>query len=257
LSQHLSQSRAGDSRKGQSGRTEPSNQVSQARVLVRSLLIIGLAVGSGVPQVIAGEPLTTLRGQSEPIRQVADAVSSEDHLAKIKTMAEEGFPPAQLVMGTAYAFGQGVSQDLKLARTWFTRAAEAGNTTALYNLSLLSVLEKDFPKAYQWSWIAKHRAQGQIQGESAIHAQLFAGVIPYEDLLKAERSGQDWLEDIPEQPDANLEVDAGFAFARISSPPDGWHSLGSWWEEKGYIEGAVMNNFASSKLLERRSKVVF
>jgi hypothetical protein len=40
-------------------------------------------------------------------------------------------------LGTLYAVGQGVPQDYGKASEWFHRAADAGNTDAMYNLGVL------------------------------------------------------------------------------------------------------------------------
>jgi TPR repeat protein len=47
--------------------------------------------------------------------------------------AENGYVPAQEVVGMMYAIGKGVEQDYHAAAKWFLTAAEAGNTRAAIN----------------------------------------------------------------------------------------------------------------------------
>jgi TPR repeat protein len=47
--------------------------------------------------------------------------------------AQQGYVPAQEVVGMMYAIGKGVQQDYREAATWFLTAAEAGNTRAAIN----------------------------------------------------------------------------------------------------------------------------
>ena len=51
--------------------------------------------------------------------------------------AEQGYAPAQNILGWLYMHGHGVSPDEEMAIKWFRRAAEQGDPTALDNLKVL------------------------------------------------------------------------------------------------------------------------
>ena len=48
-------------------------------------------------------------------------------------VAQDGYVPAQEVVGMMYAIGKGVEQDYREAAKWFLTAAEAGDTRAAAN----------------------------------------------------------------------------------------------------------------------------
>ena len=68
--------------------------------------------------------------------------------------AEQGLPEAQYNLGTMYALGQGVPEDLDAALHWYRSAAEQGNPAARYNLGLMHSkghgVPIDFVKAVSW-----------------------------------------------------------------------------------------------------------
>lgn len=58
-------------------------------------------------------------------------------LAKLKTIADKGYAPAQVFLARLYETGQsGVTQNLGEARRWTMRAADAGDPSAMHNLAL-------------------------------------------------------------------------------------------------------------------------
>ena len=52
-------------------------------------------------------------------------------------LAEQDYAAAQFNLGVMYGNGQGVSQDYKIARELYTRAAELGNLEAQLNLGIV------------------------------------------------------------------------------------------------------------------------
>ena len=54
--------------------------------------------------------------------------------------AANGHASAQINLGSMYHHGQGVKQSNKLAREWWTKAAEQGHETAITNLKMLDDL---------------------------------------------------------------------------------------------------------------------
>lgn len=68
--------------------------------------------------------------------------------------AEMGFVPAQYRLGNLFEAGTGVEKDLEKARMWYERAAEGGNRMAMHNLAALyaggQLGEQQFETAAEW-----------------------------------------------------------------------------------------------------------
>lgn len=68
--------------------------------------------------------------------------------------AEKGYAPAQLNLGVAYEYGEGVPRDMREAVRWYTAAAKSGNAMAQCNLGYCyyagSGVPKDLNKAISW-----------------------------------------------------------------------------------------------------------
>lgn len=87
--------------------------------------------------------------------------------------AELGFAEAQLLLGTAYEYGQlGLQSDATEAIKWYSRAAESGNAEAQcalagwYLTGAQNVLEQSDDLAFYW--ITKSAAQGLPKAEFAL-----------------------------------------------------------------------------------------
>ncbi len=68
--------------------------------------------------------------------------------------AAQGLAPAQYRLGTLFEKGHGVTRDAAMAQMWYLRAADQGNRKAMHNLAVLSAQgldgEPDFPEAARW-----------------------------------------------------------------------------------------------------------
>ena len=68
--------------------------------------------------------------------------------------AEKGYALAQYKAGVAYAYGEGVRQDYKSAADWYRKAAEQGHTIAQRNLATMYLngngIQKDKVQALAW-----------------------------------------------------------------------------------------------------------
>lgn len=166
-------------------------------------------------------------------------------------LAKEGYAPAQLAVGAAYALGKGVSRDEEQAIDWLREAAEAGNATAQYDLSLLHMAKGEFADAFEWSSVAARRGSGRVREEAQRHRNLLAMVLPAMEFAKAERSATDWLEELPEDDSVNnLASDKQLAFARVAAPPDGrpWSDLG-WRGIAQWIQSSVEASLRAGEML--------
>jgi TPR repeat protein len=105
---------------------------------------------AGAPQAEAGQtsrasqslatqlqPASTLPGLSAP---VADAFRE----------AQAGSAQAMATLGNAYEKGEGAPQDLQQALLWFSRAAETGDSYAMYRLGRINAVQKDYKEAVRW-----------------------------------------------------------------------------------------------------------
>ena len=77
-----------------------------------------------------------------------------DSASEVRTLAEQGNPEAQFVLGTLYRDGQGVEQNLEETLKWWTKAAELGNTDAQFALGNIYSggygVERDYVLSYMW-----------------------------------------------------------------------------------------------------------
>jgi hypothetical protein len=67
-----------------------------------------------------------------------------------RSLADGGSPSAQDFLGWMYLEGKGVVRDPEMARTLFTRAAEAGYPWGKYHLGYLALCEENYAVAKRW-----------------------------------------------------------------------------------------------------------
>jgi TPR repeat protein len=99
---------------------------------------------------------------------------SKEYLKVLEAKALAGDAVAQVVLGHAYRYGNGVDKDPAIALRWFRESAELGNPTAQYYLGRSyydftdypSVVRPDHPLAVSW-WL-KSAAQGTIEAMEAL-----------------------------------------------------------------------------------------
>jgi TPR repeat protein len=114
-------------------------------------------------------------------------------LEKIKPLAEQGDAEAQFRLGLMYREGKGVTQDVKEAAAWLSKAAEQGQVEAQENLGLSYAkglgVERDWVQADKWFNIAA--ASGK---ETAINNQKVVEVhMQPEKIAEANALAQEWL----------------------------------------------------------------
>lgn len=93
--------------------------------------------------------------------------ADRDALAQVRAQADRGDAEAQLKLGSMYATGAGVNQDLKKAARWHRKAAEQGLASAQYQLGLDfaegSGVKPDAIEAAKW--FRKAAEQGLVQAQ--------------------------------------------------------------------------------------------
>lgn len=132
----------------------------------RSMVIAGLAAATLAPPALAG------------VKEGIDAWVRGDYAAAAaewRKYAVKGDPDAQFNLGQAYKYGRGVPADLKIAQSWFQKAAVQGHAGAQANLGLLLFQNGDRPAAMPWLAKAAERSDPRAQyivGTAAFNGDL-------------------------------------------------------------------------------------
>ena len=98
------------------------------------------------------------------------AASSGDFitaLRELEPLAKQGHVNAQVILGIMYEFGDGVTQDYKIAMKWYKLAAEKGSGLAQYNLGNLYRgglgVYKDYKIAMKWYLLSAKQGFAESQ----------------------------------------------------------------------------------------------
>ena len=95
--------------------------------------------------------------------------------------AKQGSPIAQYQLGTLLLSGQGVTQNRKLAATWFDRAANQGIIDAQWELSKL-ILDKTVAggntAAYKWLLLCSGKNPERIALRDQVETALPSELVP-------------------------------------------------------------------------------
>ena len=94
-------------------------------------------------------------------------------IAEWRPLAEKGDPDAQFNLGQAYRLGRGVPADLKIAQSWYEKAAQQGHEQAQANLGLL-LYDNDQRKA-ALPWIQKAALNGDARAQYVLGIELNNG----------------------------------------------------------------------------------
>ncbi|MDP8912745.1 MAG: SPOR domain-containing protein [Pseudomonadota bacterium] len=100
-----------------------------------------------------------------------------------RPLAEKGDQDAQFNMGQAYRLGRGVPVDLRIAQSWFQKAAAQGHEMAQGNLGLL--LYESGKRAEAMPWIRKAAGRGDPRAQYVLGVELTNGDIVPRDFPRA------------------------------------------------------------------------
>ena len=100
-----------------------------------------------------------------------------------RPLAEQGDQDAQFNMGQAYRLGRGVPVDLRIAQSWFQKAAAQGHEMAQGNLGLL--LYESGKRAEALPWIRKAAGRGDPRAQYVLGVELTNGDIVPRDFPRA------------------------------------------------------------------------
>lgn len=137
---------------------------------VTALLAGALIAAPAIADVKAGVDLWAKRDFAGAVREW-------------RPLAERGDADAQFNLGQAYKLGRGVPADLKIAQTWYEKAAQAGHEQAQANLGL--ILFQGGKRAEAMPWIRKAAERGDPRAQYVYGTALFNGDIVKRDYPNA------------------------------------------------------------------------
>ena len=100
-----------------------------------------------------------------------------------RPLADRGDADAQFNMGQAYKLGRGVPTDLRLAQSWYEKAAQQGHEQAQANLGL--ILFQNGDRAGAMPWIRKAADHGDPRAQYVLGTALFNGDLVAKDWPRA------------------------------------------------------------------------
>jgi hypothetical protein len=100
-----------------------------------------------------------------------------------RPLADRGDPDAQFNMGQAYKLGRGVPADLRIAQSWYQKAAAQGHEQAQGNLGL--ILYQSGKRAEAMPWIRKSADRGDPRAQYVLGIELTNGELMPRDFPRA------------------------------------------------------------------------
>lgn len=108
--------------------------------------------GAAIEAIAATEPAEVEDIKADPLKPH----HRTDNIDVVTWRAERGHTPSQLLMGRAYARGDGIEKNMQQARLWLELAALQGNNNAQFELGLMyfigAGIERDYGNAREW-WL--------------------------------------------------------------------------------------------------------
>jgi tetratricopeptide (TPR) repeat protein len=111
-----------------------------------SIVVIGSLVVSGCSAGSKKDPEAIYRDAA----LLASAGRHEEAAHMLRKAAELGHGKAMSDLGALYSNGIGVSEDWEEAVKWWTKAVQAGDSEAIYNVGVYHYKQGQFSKAFLW-----------------------------------------------------------------------------------------------------------
>ena len=111
-----------------------------------SIIVIGLLIVSGCSASSQKEPEAIYRDAA----LLASIGRYEEAAQMLRKAAELGHGKAMSDLGALYRDGIGVSQDWEEAVKWWTKAVQAGDSAAMYNVGVYHYKQGKLSKAFLW-----------------------------------------------------------------------------------------------------------
>jgi len=197
-----------------------------------------------VNQFLVALGVAVLLQSSIPVvRSSTEALSQEQGVASLKKRAEAGDPKAQVHLGTAYASGDGVTEDDAEAVKWFGKAAGQGDAGGEYSLGEMYLtgrgVSADLAEAVKW--IRRAAEHGDARGEFNLAVMYAQGqAVP-----KDENEAAKWMRKAADQGLAAGQFGVGSMYAHGRGVPQSATEAVNWYR-KAADQGdpAAMNNLA-------------
>jgi TPR repeat protein len=180
--------------------------------------------------------------QSIPSKPVTTPSVGQE-IADLKKRAEAGEPKAQVQLGTAYATGDGVTEDDTEAAKWFRKAAEQGDAGGEYSLGEMYLtgrgVSADLVEAVKW--MRRAAEHGDARGEFNLAVMYAQGqAVP-----KDENEAAKWMRKAADQGLAAGQFGVGSMYAHGKGVPQSAAEAAKWYR-KAVDQGdpAAMNNLA-------------
>lgn len=100
-----------------------------------------------------------------------------------RPLADKGNPDAQFNMGQAYRLGRGAPADLRIAGSWYQKAAAQGHEQAQANYGV--ILYESGRRAESMTWIRKAAARGDARAQYILGIELSNGDLVKRDFAQA------------------------------------------------------------------------
>ena len=143
--------------------------------------------GAGILAAALASPATAFLQDSRAIVEAGvTAWQRGDFAAAVKQwrpLADKGDQDAQFNLGQAYRLGRGLPADLRIAQSWFQKAAAQGHEMAQVNLGLL--LYESGKRAEAMPWIRKAAGRGDPRAQYVLGVELTNGDIVPRDFPRA------------------------------------------------------------------------
>jgi tetratricopeptide (TPR) repeat protein len=106
-----------------------------------------------------------------------------DAIREWRPLADTGNPDAQFNMGQAYRLGRGVPVDLRIAGSWYQKAAAQGHEQAQANYGI--ILYEAGKRAESMTWIRKAADRGDARAQYILGIELSNGDVLKRDFPRA------------------------------------------------------------------------
>jgi len=121
-------------------------------------------------------------------------IGEPEMIQKLQRAAEQGDAEAQLSLGIAYRFRQGVLQDCKEGLNWYRKSAEQGGVIAQHRLGYAYEVGEGVPKntATVYAWYNVATANGSFLAPGA--RDRVAKEMTAEQIAEGQKLSTEWFE---------------------------------------------------------------
>jgi uncharacterized protein len=170
------------------------NSQKLKRLLVFIVLLETLFVGTHPPshasEVLSHEKMVTMINTLMPLAKSGEAEAQlqlaaymgflpnpdyNEIVMWITASANQGYTPAQLIIGSMYRDGELVPQDYGIAIKWYTAAAEDGDAKAQFNLGWMYDFGEGVPQDYKIAsnWFTLAAKQGYTPAQKFLNLERY------------------------------------------------------------------------------------